>query len=493
MKTRRARLPEKRAPLSTPTRIDEICLELQDQSIATRSAIDFFQLRSQRDPHIQAARLAEQFVNQNRSLMSQLDVRIDQQYDGHDVRLVIQAGNAVGAIPLFSPMTARPDFGLVVQPRFPWAGIGPMLVEMGWRVSPTPLRLPLVRRSERRVPIWVLSFMILVRLKALLDSVHRRFEVTSETRRAPRGRVNWQEYVTTSLPNAGFLTIPCTFPELREDRELQGAVRHAIERQIRALESQKEHGAFVHRLIEFGHQLLRRVQSVPAYVPSSVTLSVWLKRPMRSQQIVDGLQAIEWTIEERGLAGLSDLEGIPWIMAMDEFFEAWVETVFRVVAKCTGGQVKVGRKRETTHPVSWEPPYLGSQKSLMPDIWLEWESMTLIVDAKYKRHWEELQQHSWSRVEDEIRVQHRNDLLQVLAYANLARTSTVIVCLVYPSSPENWASLRERGRLIHRAELTVGSRVVRMWLSAVPMATGVENIASPLTDDVRSALAETRG
>jgi hypothetical protein len=102
------------------------------------SAIDFFQLRGQRDPQAQAARMAEQFVTQNRALLSLLDVRMERDYDGSDVRLLIQAGSAVGAIPLFSPTTARPDYGLVVQPRFPWAGIGPMLSEMGWRISPTP-------------------------------------------------------------------------------------------------------------------------------------------------------------------------------------------------------------------------------------------------------------------------------------------------------------------------------------------------------------------
>ena len=99
---------------------------------------------------------------------------------------MIHSGSAVGAVPLISPTTARPDYGLVVQPRFPWPGIGPMLAEMGWRVSPAPLRLPLLRRSERRVPVWVLSFMILVRLKALLDTLDRRFELTDETLRAAR-------------------------------------------------------------------------------------------------------------------------------------------------------------------------------------------------------------------------------------------------------------------------------------------------------------------
>ena len=91
---------------------------------------------------------------------------MEREYDGSDVRLVVQAGSAVGAIPLISPTTARPGYGLVVQPRFPWAGIGPMLGAMGWLVSPAPLRLPLLRRSERRVPVWVLASMILNRLRA---------------------------------------------------------------------------------------------------------------------------------------------------------------------------------------------------------------------------------------------------------------------------------------------------------------------------------------
>lgn len=183
------------------------------------------------------------------------------------------------------------------------------------------------------------------------------------------------------------------------------------------------------------------------------------------------------------------MEGIPWKLPMDKFFEAWVETIFRKIAQHTGAQVKVGRKQETTSPINWEPPYAGTQKSLAPDIWLEWDSMTLIVDAKYKRHWEELQQRSWWEMEESLREQHRNDLLQVLAYANLARTSVVSVCLTYPCTPENWDSLRERGRLVHRAKLTVASRVLHLWITAVPMTAAVDRIASPLTNEVRTIMA----
>jgi 5-methylcytosine-specific restriction endonuclease McrBC regulatory subunit McrC len=110
------------------------------------------------------------------------------------------------------------------------------------------------------------------------------------------------------------------------------------------------------------------------------------------------------------------------------------------------------------------------------------------VDAKYKRHWEELQLHPWSTVKQELREQHRNDLLQVLAYANLARTSRVIACLIYPCSQGSWDSLQERGRLIHKADITVGSRSLQLWLTALPMATAVERIATPIAEALRESL-----
>ncbi len=163
-------------PLLPPQLAREVCLELQDNSVTQKSAVDFFGLRStHRDPNPTAARLLEQFEVQNRPLFSLMDVRLVRQYDGSDVRVTLEAGNVVGAIPLFSPTSGMPDFGLVIQPRFPWPGIGPMLAEMGWRIAPTPLKLPLLKRSERKVPPWVNSCVVLARLKALLDTLSRRF------------------------------------------------------------------------------------------------------------------------------------------------------------------------------------------------------------------------------------------------------------------------------------------------------------------------------
>jgi hypothetical protein len=465
---------------------EEICLEAPDHSVVRRSAVQFFQLRNSRDPQSQAARLAEQFVAQNRVPLSLLDVTMSRDYDGKDVFLSVTTGGSVGAVPLLSPTSARPDYGLVVQPRFPWGGIGPMLAEMGWRIVPAPLRLPLLKRSERRVPAWVISCMVFARLQALLARLDRRFELVQETCAAPRGSVQWEQYATRQVPHARLLDVPCRYPDLRDDREMKGAIRFTLERQMRSLETQREQGAFVHRLILVGEQLLSKVRAVPPYAPPAPVMERWLHRPLYGTAWLDGLQAIEWTLEERGLAGVSDLEGIPWAMSMNQFFEAWVETLLRAVATRVGGRLKVGRNRETTAPLIWEPPYLGSQKSLAPDLWLEWETCTLIVDAKYKRHWEELQQGTWSSASETLREQHRHDLLQVLAYANLASTGHVVACLAYPCSQSTWESLLGRGRLFHKADLQVRDKVLRVWLTAVPMDAVVDRVATPLIRELQA-------
>ena len=53
---------------------------------------------------------------------------------------------------------------------------------------------------------------------------------------------------------------------------------------------------------------------------------------------------------------------------MEQFFEAWIETIAGHIIRNIGGQLRAGRKRETITHISWDPPFTGSQKHLLPDI-----------------------------------------------------------------------------------------------------------------------------
>jgi 5-methylcytosine-specific restriction endonuclease McrBC regulatory subunit McrC len=117
---------------------------------------------------------------------------------------------------------------------------------------------------------------------------------------------------------------------------------------------------------------------------------------------------------------------------------------------------------------------------------LELENVTVIVDAKYKRHWEELQDGGWRGLADEVREHHRGDLLQILAYANLVSGREIVCCLVYPCTMTTWESLARRGRLFHQSELPNRGRRIRVWLTAMPMSAAAAEVAQLLSQQLRS-------
>lgn len=148
-----------------------------------------------------------------------------------------------------------------------------MLGSTGWKVLPEPLPLPLLPRSDRKIPPWVLSTTILLRIQKLLNQLERRFEFTKADLSAPRGQVNWAEYATTKLPRADFLSVPCRYPDLRDDRELKGAIHFTLRKQLAGLQSQRTAGTVVLQLLNLCQELLERVHDVPPLQPSQTTLN----------------------------------------------------------------------------------------------------------------------------------------------------------------------------------------------------------------------------
>jgi hypothetical protein len=482
MATARRNKRRSASSISLPKPRQTVCLETTDSTLFRRPAAFLNWASTARDPQTQAALLANQFIQQNRGILHQLGVVIEIAYDRSTVDFFFRTGTRVGAIPLISPTTGQLDYGLIVQPRFGWQGIGPMLGEMGWRVIPQPLRLPLLPRSDRKIPSWVLSTIVLFRLRALLDRLERRFEFSELDCPAPRGLVRWTEYAVERLPSARFLSVPCRFPDLRDDRELKAAIHFTLRRQLIGLQGQRHTGVVVLQLIDLCLRLLERVRQVAPKEPEPLRFQSWLRGPLRTEVFRDGLQAIEWTVEETGLAGLADLQGLPWIMSMEEFFEAWVEAIFAHIARHKGGQLRVGRKRETISPVVWNPPYAGSQKYLLPDLVLERDTETLIIDAKFKGHWEELQLGRWGELDEVVREHHRTDLLQVLAYSTVAASKMITTCLVYPCTYQTWEFLKRQRRIVYRGSVRAGTRKIGILLAAVPMIARLEEVATELEE-----------
>ncbi len=112
------------------------CYEINDTSIFKIRGTDFIRGSAQRDPQPQAARLSRQFITQNNSIFHNFNIDPELYYDGSEVNVIIRTGPKIGALPLISPTSGQPDYGMVIKPRFGWVGLGPMLCEMGWKIIP---------------------------------------------------------------------------------------------------------------------------------------------------------------------------------------------------------------------------------------------------------------------------------------------------------------------------------------------------------------------
>jgi len=52
------------------------------------------------------------------------------------VYIELRTNGVIGAAPLFSSETRKIDGGVIVEPKFGWNDIGPLLSSIGWSASP---------------------------------------------------------------------------------------------------------------------------------------------------------------------------------------------------------------------------------------------------------------------------------------------------------------------------------------------------------------------
>ena len=172
---------------SNPAPRPTVCLETTDSTSLHESATFLDSASTARDRQAQLARLGNQFILQNQGILNQFGATAEMAYDGSTVDLIFRTSTRIGALPLVSPKSGRPDFGLVIQPRFGWQGIGPMLTELDGALSPNLFGFRCCRAPTGKIPPWVLSTIILLRLRSLLDRLERRFEFSEADCPAPRG------------------------------------------------------------------------------------------------------------------------------------------------------------------------------------------------------------------------------------------------------------------------------------------------------------------
>jgi len=222
-------------------------------------------------------------------------------------------------------------------------------------------------------------------------------------------------------------------------------------------------------LVAHADKLIDLVRDVRPLAPSRSQLNSLVSGDRITEiSLRRGLEALGWIVDERGLGGGREMDGLAWAAPLDSLWERYVEASVRKEASLQGGIVRVGRSRETLVPLDWSDPSHRSMGHLLPDIVVTYRDRIDIVDAKYKSHLAELDEQGWRAFTEDAREAHRADVHQILAYASLFEAPEVRAVLVYPLREQTWRILRDRGRDVSVAELFAGRRRVRLEMRGLP-------------------------
>lgn len=395
-----------------------------------------------------------------------LEPRVVAGRDG--ARLELMPGLRAGAVPLRSPATGKVAGGVIITPRFGWPGVGQVLRATGWGSGPEFLPFPLVPGSGREVPPWVLAGPVLQRLSDLLQGLRRGYREHEAVRTQPRGQIQWQRYVTQQLPAGKWHQLPCRTSELEYDTRLRQVIRWTLEHLRGDLARTGAHDTLSLWLIE---RITRLIEHVADVIPRRPTHSEvdggTGGNAFVSAAVKEGLRAIGWVVDERGLGGGQTSDGLAWSLSLETLWERYVEHIVRGEAARTGGRVRVGRLGETTIPLAWNDPGHRSLGHLVPDIVVQRAGSVEIIDAKYKAHFADLDATRWARFTDEVQASMRADIHQVLAYAAVAPEAQMTrATLFYPVRQTMFEALAARGQDRVVARIPVGIGEVRLEMRA---------------------------
>jgi len=400
-----------------------------------------------------------------------------------EVEIRLKANGVIGAVPLRAPDTHNIIGGIVVHPRFGWNSIGSLFSSIGWSASPEILSFPLVPGSAQEIPAWVIAGPAVAQLELLLRYSGPRFREITEVRRNPRGQIQWQKYCTDQAARGNFHLLPCAFSDLTADEQLRRYIKWALEKISCELDAVSHGDLFAHRLWERVQTIIMTLSSIRPLLPDHRSLDS-MQRTLRQQtnKIDLGIEAIKWVLDERGLAGSSDLDGLSWRVRMHELFEQWVETLVRHWARGFGGRVLSGRKFESLSAIRWERHGVDSLSSLVPDVIVQGANETFVFDAKYKGFLDEVDELRWHETSNLMRDEHRHDLHQVLAYSSLYGSDKITVVLVYPLLLDTWKQLNHRGISMSKGLVGGPDRQVSVALVGVPVELGCGVDLGAITD-----------
>lgn len=359
---------------------------------------------------------------------------ISYNWDEDSKSLILTPTNKIGLAPLKNPYGGQVYGSILVKPRLGWLKIYEILDIIGWKYHPAFLKDEEPIISDGILPRWFKSIETLEAIFQALNLFMRGLNSKQVQFRLPVGSVNWNEYATKSVPygmyDLFFTTITDYSNDLEIHRQFKGVVKMIAEDVSNPCVPIKIQNKAKRIIVKIENKLI----GVNHEEPSIERLKkIRVPNFYRTHYEKAVKKCIEYISESKFSMEIGNFYGLPWTIEMDRLFEYWVEYWAYKFAKQIGARF-FSDIRNNSRIRFYNLRYWKSINKLKPDIIIEKEDKTLIIDVKYKKHLLYLQ---YGKISSEILEDHRHDIHQILSYMSSSVNKKRIGCLLYPQLNES--------------------------------------------------------
>lgn len=361
-------------------------------------------------------------------------LRINFKWDDTDKKLILIPGEKIGVVPLKNPYGRNTYGNIAVKPRVGWLQIYEILNLINWKYQPAFLKEEEEIISTGTLPRWLKIVDTLEAIDQALSTLMRGLSRKETLSPVPIGTINWERYAKSNFSRAQLHYFDCMVSDYSMDFEIHRMFKGVL----KIIESELFSALIPNKVMLRANQLivklLRILENIPSEEPSVKKLmKIQIPQFYKSAYNRAIYKCIEFLNQSKFSLEIGAYYGLPWSMEMNQLFEHWVEHYAYSFAKSIGAKffsdIRNNSRIRFYNLKNWK-----SLGGLKPDIIIEKESKTLVIDVKYKKHLMYLQ---YGVATKEILDEHRGDIHQILSYLSSSTSEKRIGCLMYPRIHES--------------------------------------------------------
>lgn len=351
------------------------------------------------------------FLARNKRTFDFLDI---QAYFDEHIGIKFIASKYSGVAPIFSPTTGKPFAAIEVAGSYNESFADFLDEKFAQDLLHFNENLPLSVPTSIKPPREYFAANFIGAFINFRNAKWRKFVSSTAVNNMPSSGTMWSDYASKCFIPANYLKFPNKRNTLISAHEEYQQLLYAAKIAAEILKSSTISHTFRFSYDEEICRIDRLANSIGA------TYAKVIKISSKDSPDVKNIKELA-----NAVLTCSFTDSLSWRFDCAKVFERYVQFLFSHLANHTGARALCNPRISLSggRVAPWGLSYLE------PDMVIEYENYTIVVDAKYKSHMLNI-----GNTSDMLKETFRADLHQVLAYCNISHTLRKAAMLVYPFS-----------------------------------------------------------